>query len=123
MLCNLWIAPKQLLIFTSIVGMERLYRINISLFYLQYGDLCISGGRDRSLALWRVPAVASADIDEHNHSNAKPEKLHHDAHTGWVWDLAADCPDNARMIYSASWDNTVKAWDLETEFTHTQDFK
>lgn len=77
------------------------------------------------MALWNV-----LDIDPHDQSdnlttsaNAKPKHIRHDAHAGWVWDLAADSIDSASTIYSASWDNTVKAWDLATGLECKQTFQ
>lgn len=49
--------------------------------------------------------------------------MRHDAHSGWVWDLAADSTGRASTVYSASWDNIVKAWDLETNLTCVQQFR
>lgn len=92
---------------------------------LNNGETCVSGGRDRGMALWNV-----LDIDPHDQSdnlttsaNAKPRHIRHDAHTGWVWDLAADNLDSASTVYSASWDNTVKAWDLATGLECKQTFQ
>lgn len=76
----------------------------------------MSGGRDRSLAVWNVVEM-NPDI-----ADVKPLKMRHDAHVGWVWDLAADNCDRATVIYSASWDNTVKAWDLNTDFKCIETF-
>ncbi|CAG4954375.1 unnamed protein product [Colias eurytheme] len=83
---------------------------------LNKGETCISGGRDRSLAMWNILEMRS-DIDN------KPTKMRHDAHAGWVWDLAADNTDCASIVYSASWDNTVKAWDLGAEFSCVETFR
>ncbi|CAK1540218.1 unnamed protein product [Leptosia nina] len=83
---------------------------------LNKGEICVSGGRDRSLAMWNVLEMStSADI--------KPMKIRHDAHAGWVWDLAADNTDCATTVYSASWDNTVKAWDITSDLTCVETFK
>lgn len=92
---------------------------------MQKGEVCISGGRDRGIALWNVQ-----DIEPHNQddkstsfSDTKPRHIRYDAHAGWVWDLAPDNIDGATKIYSASWDNTVKAWDLETGFECVETFQ
>ncbi|KAJ8736145.1 hypothetical protein PYW08_006801 [Mythimna loreyi] len=89
------------------------------------GDLCISGGRDRGLALWNVLDIHPHDESDNitTFTDAKPKLIKHDAHAGWVWDLAADSIDSATTIFSASWDNTVKAWDLETGFECKQVFR
>lgn len=80
----------------------------------QNGEICISGGRDRGMALWNVLDIAPHDQSYNltTSANVEPKHIKHDAHSGWVWDLAADNIDYASAIYSASWDNTVKAWDL-----------
>lgn len=80
------------------------------------GELCISGSRDRSMALLNISDVVSS-IEEYTDPTfceGKPLKMKHDAHSGWVWDLAPDNEESATIVYSASWDNSVKAWDLET---------
>ncbi|XP_023935777.2 F-box/WD repeat-containing protein 9 [Bicyclus anynana] len=88
------------------------------------GKTCISGGRDRCLALWNVMDFKSDESCEDNNilNDFKPTKVKHDAHSGWIWDLAtSDVPDS--YIYSASWDNTVKAWDIKSEFECVQTFQ
>ncbi|XP_075975364.1 F-box/WD repeat-containing protein 9-like [Anticarsia gemmatalis] len=89
------------------------------------GEVCVSGGRDRGMALWNVLDIAPHDQSYTLTSTAvaKPKHIRHDAHTGWVWDLAADSIDSASTIYSASWDNTVKAWDLERGLERKQVFQ
>ncbi|XP_041974848.1 F-box/WD repeat-containing protein 9-like [Aricia agestis] len=82
---------------------------------MNQGKTCISGGRDRCIALWDVKDIESNASSEHETvlTGLKPTKLKHDGHGGWVWDLATD-EDVPNIIYSASWDSTVKAWDIET---------
>ncbi|CAG9136778.1 unnamed protein product [Plutella xylostella] len=91
------------------------------------GEVCISGGRDRGLALWDVMSVSPHDQSQGcpatTVTTSKPHVMRYDAHAGWVWDLAADNPDDAGVVYSASWDNTVKAWDLATGLTCVETFK
>lgn len=90
------------------------------------GELCISGGRDRGMALWNVSDIsAKSETNDRVTSltDTKPKHLRHDAHAGWVWDLAADVVNSASKVYSASWDNTVKAWDLATGFQCIQTFQ
>ncbi|KAF9795004.1 hypothetical protein SFRURICE_011135 [Spodoptera frugiperda] len=89
------------------------------------GEICISGGRDRGMALWNVLEISPHDESDNvtTFTDAKPKQIRHDAHAGWVWDLAADNINSASTIYSASWDNTVKAWDLEGGFECKQSFR
>ncbi|VVC95167.1 unnamed protein product [Leptidea sinapis] len=79
------------------------------------GQMCFSGGRDRSLAQWTIK-----DLTQQN--DFKPSRIRLDAHSGWVWDLAANSVDNASVVYSASWDNTVKAWDITSGLECIQSF-
>lgn len=58
--------------------------------------------------------VASENSSEALYANTNMRQIREDAHAGWVWDLSPDCPDSASIIYSASWDNSVRAWDLGT---------
>uniref|UniRef100_A0A2A4K4A6 F-box domain-containing protein n=1 Tax=Heliothis virescens TaxID=7102 RepID=A0A2A4K4A6_HELVI len=89
------------------------------------GEICVSGGRDRGMALWNVLDISPNDESDviTTFTDAKPKQIRHDAHAGWVWDLAADSIDSATTIYSASWDNTVKVWDLEAGFECKQTFR
>lgn len=77
------------------------------------------------MALWNVLNISPHDESDNitTFTDAKPKKIRYDAHAGWVWDLAADSIDSATTIYSASWDNTVKAWDLEAGFEPKQTFR
>ncbi|GBP84824.1 hypothetical protein EVAR_32723_1 [Eumeta japonica] len=92
---------------------------------VENGKLCISGGRDRSLILWDMSTIKPADEFECIHTSIKnqPAKICADAHLGWVWDLAADSENAATTVYSASWDNTVKAWDLNNGLAPLQTFQ
>lgn len=68
------------------------------------------------------------EIDENSANNTvmtdlKPTKIRHDAHAGWIWDLTAVDVDSANTVYSASWDNTVKAWDINCGFECIETFK
>lgn len=85
----------------------------------------MSGGRDRGMAFWHVKDLKVNNIDDDTiiMRNAKPRHIKHDAHAGWVWDLAADNIDNASVVYSASWDNTVKAWDLTSGLNCIETFR
>lgn len=89
------------------------------------GEICISGGRDRGMALWNVLDISPHDKSDNvtTFTDAKPKQIRHDAHAGWVWDLAPDNIESASTVYSASWDNTVKAWNLETGFECIQTFR
>ncbi|XP_014356534.2 F-box/WD repeat-containing protein 9 [Papilio machaon] len=89
------------------------------------GEICLSGGRDRGMAFWHVKDLKVSDIDDDTiiMRNAKPKHIKHNAHLGWVWDLAADNIENASVVYSASWDNTVKAWDLASGLNCIETFR
>lgn len=62
--------------------------------------------------MWNVEDIELNASNEYETvlTDLKPTKLKHDGHAGWVWDLATD-EEVPNVIYSASWDNTVKAWD------------
>lgn len=55
-------------------------------------------------------------------SDIKPTKKRHDAHLGWVWDFATSDEQDS-YIFSASWDNTVKAWDMNSDFECVHTFQ
>ncbi|CAB3241039.1 unnamed protein product [Arctia plantaginis] len=92
---------------------------------LNNGEICISGGRDRGIAVWNVLDIAPHDQSDNltTSANVEPKHIKHHAHAGWVWDLAADNIDYASSVYSASWDNTVKAWDLARGLDCKQKFR
>lgn len=77
------------------------------------------------MALWNVSDITPQDQSDTTTTltDVKPKHIKHDAHAGWVWDLAPDRIDSATKVFSASWDNTVKAWDLETGFECIGTFK
>ncbi|XP_063711050.1 F-box/WD repeat-containing protein 9-like [Symsagittifera roscoffensis] len=58
-----------------------------------------SGGRDRQIVQW----------DLYNEANSRKFL----GHAGWVWNLKG-LNDRDEMLVSASWDNTVKFWNIET---------
>ncbi|XP_063616263.1 F-box/WD repeat-containing protein 9-like [Cydia splendana] len=100
------------------------------------GEFCISGGRDRGMALWCVADISPAGPEVATPSRApgggvshavlattQPRHIRHGAHEGWVWDLAADCEHNTKFVYSASWDNSVKVWDLNRDFTPVHSYR
>ncbi|XP_046999683.1 F-box/WD repeat-containing protein 9-like isoform X1 [Schistocerca americana] len=64
------------------------------------GQLCVSGSRDRSLALWDLTSTGSVN-----------GYLRQDAHSGWIWALLPDAKEPG-TLYSCSWDYTVKCWDV-----------
>ncbi|XP_013197209.1 F-box/WD repeat-containing protein 9 [Amyelois transitella] len=88
-------------------------------------EICVSGGRDRGIALWRVQDVKPSVENEYCNivTDVRPRHIRYDSHSGWVWDLAADNMEAATKIFSASWDNTVKAWDLEAGFACLETFQ
>lgn len=96
---------KQASLWRNENSMEKLSLSNVQystidgLLLMQNGNICISGARDRSLACWRLPTA------ENERENSTCIEL---AHNGWIWDLTAI--DN--MVYSCSWDKTIKAWAL-----------
>ncbi|XP_045527284.1 F-box/WD repeat-containing protein 9-like [Pieris brassicae] len=100
-----------------IIAKDAHYASVDAVLLLNKGGVCVSGGRDRSLALWNVLEM-NPEV-----SDLKPIRMRHDAHVGWIWDLAADNADSATILYSASWDNTVKAWDLAADFNCVETFK
>ncbi|KAE8750416.1 hypothetical protein FOCC_FOCC002710 [Frankliniella occidentalis] len=69
-----------------------------AIMLINRGALCVSGSRDRSLAVWDV-----------NASNPCPI-THIEAHKGWIWGLAAKSDSS---FYTCSWDCTAKLWTLE----------
>ncbi|XP_076283055.1 F-box/WD repeat-containing protein 9 isoform X2 [Lasioglossum baleicum] len=75
------------------------------------GSICISGARDRSLVCWKLP----------NEDNEKENvTCINFAHDGWIWDITSI--DN--MIYSCSWDQSVKAWTLtDTGLVHFKTYE
>lgn len=93
-------------------SMERLSLSNVhystidGVLLMHNGQLCISGARDRTLVLWRLP----------NDENKCPKSVSVDlAHDGWIWDLTSI----DETIYSCSWDRTIKAWALsDAGLTH-----
>jgi len=68
---------------------------------LNRGQLAVSGGRDRVLALWNTDLSLQSgspllDVDNR-------------AHTGWIWDIDS-CEDN--QFYTCGWDSRVKLWSV-----------
>ncbi|XP_058802168.1 F-box/WD repeat-containing protein 9-like [Phymastichus coffea] len=69
------------------------------LLLMHNGNICVSGGRDRTLVLYRLSSQEDSQHDTVSIGNA---------HDGWIWDLTAI----ENTIYSCSWDRSVKAWAL-----------
>ncbi|XP_076164962.1 F-box/WD repeat-containing protein 9 isoform X2 [Ptiloglossa arizonensis] len=96
---------KQISLWKKKDSMEKITLSNIqystidSLLLMHDGHICISGARDRSMVCWRLPT----EENESECVTCKPE-----AHNGWVWGLTA----MENIVYSCSWDQTVKAWAL-----------
>ncbi|KAJ1530452.1 hypothetical protein ONE63_005355 [Megalurothrips usitatus] len=69
-----------------------------AIMLINRGTLCISGSRDRHLAVWGV-------------DTANPQLItSNEAHKGWIWGLAANSDSS---FYTCSWDNTTKLWTLD----------
>lgn len=98
---------KQTSLWKNEHSMEKLSLTNVQygtidgLLLMHDGKICISGARDRSLVCWNLP------VEENDHVRYTSIDL---AHNGWIWDLIAI--DN--MVYSCSWDQNIKAWNLTT---------
>ncbi|XP_043254943.1 F-box/WD repeat-containing protein 9-like isoform X1 [Colletes gigas] len=96
---------RQSSIWKDVESMDRMslgsvqYSTIDGLLLMEGGQICISGARDRSLMLWKLPT------EENNQESIQSIDF---AHDGWIWDLTAI--DNT--VYSCSWDQTVKAWTL-----------
>lgn len=73
-----------------------------ALLLLESGKICVSGSRDRSIAVWNAP----------RNENEKPVFTQKQlAHDGWIWEIV-----NAHdTIFSCSWDNTIKSWSLNSQ--------
>ncbi|XP_014218480.1 F-box/WD repeat-containing protein 9-like [Copidosoma floridanum] len=84
------------------IMMEKLLLSNVhysaidGLKLMHGGQICISGGRDRSLVISKLSEeggqIGSTAVA--------------DAHDGWIWDLTAI----KDTVYSCSWDRCVKEW-------------
>lgn len=64
----------------------------------QRGELCVSGSRDRNLAVWDVKTC-----------NPRPLTFT-EGHKGWIWGLAAKSDSS---FYTCSWDCTTKLWTFD----------
>ena len=67
----------------------------------QDGSLCVSGGRDHQLKVWKI------DSDE-----LVLHKRFNKSHSAWIWSI--EQLDRSTLV-SGSFDQTVKTWDMETE--------
>ncbi|KAL7294687.1 hypothetical protein TKK_0011989 [Trichogramma kaykai] len=67
------------------------------LLLMHKGETCVSGGRDRSLAISRLPNEERLQCESTIQSNA---------HKGWIWGLTSI----EDTIFSCSWDGKVKSW-------------
>lgn len=82
-----------------------------AVLFINSGTHCITGSRDRSMVLWK-PLLMTERPYQFTH--------HQVAHEGWIWRLIY--VDN--LLYSCSWDNTVKSWSLESSsFQHISTFR
>lgn len=69
-----------------------------AIMLINRGELCVSGSRDRNLAIWDVKT-----------RNPRPI-TYTEAHKGWIWGLAAKSDSS---FYTCSWDYTTKLWTLD----------
>lgn len=95
---------KEVLLWKNENSMEKISLTDVQystidgLLLMENGRICISGARDRSLVCWNLPTQ----------ENEQSATCIESAHAGWIWDLASiDC-----MVYSCSWDQTIKTWSL-----------
>ncbi|XP_024081842.1 F-box/WD repeat-containing protein 9-like isoform X2 [Cimex lectularius] len=65
---------------------------------LKGAEHCISGGRDRLLAVWDIKTCKNVTCYEK-------------AHSGWIWDI--DAYDNDHF-FSCGWDSNVVQWSLRS---------
>eukprot|EP00118_Oscarella_pearsei_P004237 m.17759 g.17759 ORF g.17759 m.17759 type:complete len:412 (+) comp27550_c0_seq1:49-1284(+) len=70
---------------------------------------CISGARDRTALIWDISELTH---DETSTGCSPVGTLN--GHKGWVWCLGSD-PVNSEIVFSGSWDHTVRVWNLEKD--------
>lgn len=86
-----------------ILRRENHYAAVNAVHLMNSGLLCVSGSRDRSIILWDLSNVTNDDTEV-------PCQISSDVHQGWIWRLAS-CGE---IVYSCSWDKTVRSWQLTT---------
>lgn len=68
---------------------------------MQNGSLCVSGGRDHQLRVWKID---EEEVSLHKNFSC--------AHEAWIWSVEQL---NDNTLVSGSFDQTVKTWDLEKQ--------
>lgn len=66
----------------------------------------VSASRDRSFCVWDINNRANDSIVHHSV----------DAHDGWIWCITG----SSDQMFTGSWDQSVKCWDINNLFRRTQ---
>lgn len=88
----------------------------------QNGNICISGSRDRSMTVWNFEKCEREERQSPELTELYPSIALQNAHGGWVWGLSTPC-SSSNLVFSASWDSTVKVWDTSVYFKTIHTFK
>jgi len=80
-------------------------------YILPNQNICVTGSRDRSALVWNLSSFME---DNSTEEITSLEVLH--GHQGWVWAIDSD-KNNANKVVTASWDKSLKVWDLDTNGT------
>ncbi|XP_077861586.1 F-box/WD repeat-containing protein 9-like, partial [Saccoglossus kowalevskii] len=82
---------------------------------MQDGDICLSGSRDRSVAIWDLRKL---DNWSPSQSTSKVKVKTLENHKGWVWAVTSF----NNTLCTASWDCKVKLWDMQAGGVEIQNF-